>query len=361
MLLLSNDCKAVAPVKSADDSKLLTDLQDIRARWKEHFNNLLNQERSAHPDACQLLKRKPTRNELCREITMEELKKALKTTSSGKAPGLDGIPLDILKNGGDKLCEALLDLFNRCLLSGTMPQDFRNALIVTIYKRKGDRAECGNHQGISLLAIAGKVLAKIVLNRLKLISKEILPESQCGFQAGRSTSDNWSSLCANSKRKATEQHQPLHCGLVYFTKALDTVDCTTLWKILETYGCPHKLVNIIKQFHCEMKAQVSVGSEPSDAFVVNHGVKQGWVPAPTLFSLYLTAVLETMNEGLNRGVFIRTRTDGKLFHLAWLCAHSKTLEMCIRELLSGWCTRWRQFCELFQICCIFSIFFYMLF
>ena len=59
---------AVSPVKSVDGSKLLTDLQDIRARWKEQFNNLLNQEGSAHPDACQQLKRKPTRNELCGEI-----------------------------------------------------------------------------------------------------------------------------------------------------------------------------------------------------------------------------------------------------------------------------------------------------
>ena len=49
--------------------------------------------------------------------------------------------------------------------------------------------------------------------------------------------------------------------------------------------------------------------------------------------LCLTAVLETMSERLNRGVFIHTRTDGKLFNLAWLCAHTKTLEMCIRELL----------------------------
>ena len=40
-----------------------------------------------------------------------------------------------------------------------------------------------------------------------------------------------------------------------------------------------------------------------------------------------------MSEGRNRGVFIRTRRDGKLFNLARLHAHTKTLEMCIRELL----------------------------
>ena len=44
-------------------------------------------------------------------------------------------------------------------------------------------------------------------------------------------------------------------------------------------------------------------------------------------------MLETTSEGRNRGVFIRTRRDGKLFNLARLHAHTKTLEMCIRELL----------------------------
>ena len=248
----------VAPVKTADGSKLLTDLQDIRARWKEHFNNLLNQERSAHLDACKQLKREPTRNELCGEITMEELKRALKSTAPGKASGLDGISSDILKNGGEKMCEALLGLFNRCLLSGTVPQDFRDALIVTVYKRKGDRVECENHRGISPLAIAGKVLAKIVLNRLKFISEEVLPENQCRFRQGRSTSDMIFTL-RQLQEKAAEQHQPLYIVFVDFTKAFDTIDRTTLWKILEIYGCPEKLVNIIKQFHCEMKAQVAVG------------------------------------------------------------------------------------------------------
>ena len=97
------------------------------------------------------------------------LRKALKLTSSGKATGLVDISSDILKNGGEKMCEVLLDLFNRYLLSGTVPQDFREAPIFTIYKRKGDLAECGNRREIPLLAIAGKVLAKTVLNRLKFI------------------------------------------------------------------------------------------------------------------------------------------------------------------------------------------------
>ena len=94
----------------------------------------------------------------------------------GKAPGLDGISPEILKLGRPKLKAHLLSLYNTCWQRQTLPQDFKDALIVMIYKRKGERKDCDNHHGISLLSIAGKVLAKIMLNRLKTISEQLHPE-----------------------------------------------------------------------------------------------------------------------------------------------------------------------------------------
>ena len=55
--------------------------------------------------------------------------------------------------------------------------------------------------------------------------------------------------------------------------------------------------------------------------------------APTLLTLYLAAVLETMSVKLSKGVYIRTRLDGKLFNLARLRSSRRTLEVCVRELL----------------------------
>ena len=48
---------------------------------------------------------------------------------------------------------------------GSVPQAWKNASIVTIYK-KCDRTDCRIYRGISLLSIAGQIFAKILLNRL---------------------------------------------------------------------------------------------------------------------------------------------------------------------------------------------------
>ncbi|BHF66045.1 hypothetical protein SprV_0200905900 [Sparganum proliferum] len=73
---------------------------------------------------------------------------------------------------------------------GEVLQDLKDATIVHLYKRKGNRQLCDNHRGISLLNIAGMIFARILLNRLNNhLEESLLPESQRGFSRHRVTTD----------------------------------------------------------------------------------------------------------------------------------------------------------------------------
>jgi hypothetical protein len=59
---------------------------------------------------------------------------------------------------------------------------------VPIYK-KGDKTDCNNYWGISLLSTAYKILSNILLARLTLYMNKIIGDHQCGFRRNRSTAD----------------------------------------------------------------------------------------------------------------------------------------------------------------------------
>ena len=265
---------AAAPLLSADGLMLLSDRISILHRWREHFNSLLNNLKPVKLDLIDTIQQRPVQHELDEPPRRDEVVSAVARSASGKAAGADGIPLEVIRAGGVRLIDALFELFDHCWVSSQLPQQFRDATIVTIFKRKGNRRECGNYRGISLLSIPGKIFGKLLLHRLKPIAEDILPESQCGFRPARSAIDMIFTL-RQLQEKAIEQQQPLLMLFVDFAKAFDTVTRKGLWRLLSRYGVPPKFISLLRQFHDGMFAQVRSGGEVSDAFPVTHGVKQG--------------------------------------------------------------------------------------
>ena len=126
------------------------------------------------------------------------------------------------------LLEQLTSLFRSIWEAGQVPQDFKDSSIVHIYKRKGGKTSCDNHRGISLLCIAGKILARVILNRLIThIADSIVPESQGGFRARKVTSDMVFAV-RQLQEKCCEQNQEFHLVFVDLTKAFDTMNWSGL-------------------------------------------------------------------------------------------------------------------------------------
>ncbi|GFN82466.1 hypothetical protein PoB_000897200 [Plakobranchus ocellatus] len=238
-----------SPLRSSDGLDLLTDSTSILTRWSEHFQNLFSANRTVQDTAMDRIPQLPLRDELDEIPSLEETIEAISQLKSRKAAGVDSIPPEIWKDGGPTLHIALHNLLVCCWEKGKLPQDFRDAVIITIFKNKGEKSDCSNYRGITLLSIAGKVLARVLLNRLiPTIAEENLPESQCGFRTNRGTTDMVFVL-RQLQEKCREQNKGLYATFVDLTKAFDTVSRTGLWLILERLGCPPKFLQMVIQLH----------------------------------------------------------------------------------------------------------------
>ena len=86
----------------------------------------------------------PVMSELDRDPTISDLEKAIDALNCGKAPGQDSIPPDVIKACRETLTQPLMELLLQCWREGQVPQDMRDAKIITLYKNKGERSDCNN-------------------------------------------------------------------------------------------------------------------------------------------------------------------------------------------------------------------------
>ena len=95
-------------------------------------------------------------------ISEAELKLAVDSLKSGKAPGPDGIPVEALKAAVRTCPQLLLDMYNGCLKQGHFYKQWKVQRLVLIGKGKGDLNSAGAYRPLCMLDTAGKLLKKII-------------------------------------------------------------------------------------------------------------------------------------------------------------------------------------------------------
>ena len=178
-----------------EEGRLLRDKGRIRERWVRFFRSLLNSKSDMiDADIPKRLPQHPVASALGIEPTEEEIATAMKAMANAKAVGPDGLPAELLKLGLQQdrtILRELHRLTNLIWRQGKVPRREWKDAVITVLHKKGDKMECGNYRGISLVSHAGKVLLKVVARRLSAYceAKGLLPEEQCGFRPDRSTTD----------------------------------------------------------------------------------------------------------------------------------------------------------------------------
>ena len=179
-------------------------------------------------------------------MTREHVLQVLKDLRINKSPGVDGIHPHILKELSDSISYALSLIFQHCIQSGIIPQQWKDASIAPIFK-KGDRSLARNCRPVSLTSVICKVLERIIViqisEHLKTNSLLTCP-AQNGFKAGHSTVANL--LEAINVWTETRMHRnPLDVIYLDYAKAFDTVPHQRLLRQIYSLGIQGTAIDFV--------------------------------------------------------------------------------------------------------------------
>ena len=149
----------------------------------EYCSELYNYKASGDPS---VLNCPQTDTEDDHPILRREVEAAVQSSKKGKSAGVDNIPAERVKAGGEYVITTLTTICNKVWQTGERPTPWTQSLVITLPK-KGNPQHCQNYRTISLTGHPSKVMLKITLNRLKPQAEKIIAEEEAGFSAGRST------------------------------------------------------------------------------------------------------------------------------------------------------------------------------
>ena len=301
-------------IKDTNGNLLTTECETID-RWREHFHLLLNHPPvPPDPHLAEESNNNSIPNPACRvdPVTEAEVVAAMKKRRNSKAPGICGITAEMLKAGGATIVQWMTRIINHIWVLEELPEDWTRGIILPFWKHKGERLQCANYRGITLLSIPGKLFTRVLLTRaLPAIRSRRRPQ-QAGFMPSRSTIDHISALRLTiEKAREFRKDRRLFIAFVDLKAAFDTVDHGSLWRILKILGAPEKITNLFQCLYGGAESCVRINSKESDNFAINSGVRQGCVAAPDLFNCVVDYILERVCQQVP-GVDFGKRSLGDL-------------------------------------------------
>lgn len=275
-----------------ENGKIVVEEEKVRDVWAAYYEKLLNEEFDWN------------RNELSEvdavsgpleEISMQEVRAAIRKMKNDKSTGPTGVAAEMLKASGESGVRWMTDLFNAVVKKGNIPEDWCKSWMVSIYKGKGDALECNSYRGIKLLEHAMKVFERVIEARLR--EKVDIDDMQFGFRAGKGTTDAIF-IVRQLQEKYLEKKKELWMAFIDLEKAFDRVPREVIWWALRESGVEEWLISVIKSMYDGAETAVKVGASESKKFPVRVGVHQGSVLSPLLFIIVLESLSKRFRGGL---------------------------------------------------------------
>ncbi|KAL8607179.1 hypothetical protein ACOMHN_009573 [Nucella lapillus] len=172
-----------------------------------------------------------------------------------------------------------------------------------------------NYRTISLISHPSKVMLRVLLNRLKWKSEEILAEEQARFRPKRSTVEQIFDIRILIEKHLQHQRDLFH-NFIDFKKAFDRVWHDGLWQVMRNYNIDSNIIDVIKVLYNDSKSAVLLNDQIGEYFRTRVGVRQGCLLSPALFNIYSENIMMEALSGFqpSRGTaelkkYLRSRLE----------------------------------------------------
>ena len=214
----SKDPKKFWNTVKVSQTPLNTNISD--SKWHDHFKSLLfSENQNLGPENADDIIVDDTADILNEEITLDEIISSIKTLKNGKSAGPDSLSAEFYKSTCSEIAPILKDLFNSILDTGVSPKSFGETVLRPIHK-SGPTSDPNNFRGIASVNSMHKTFSSILNKRPYswVEDNKKLDESQAGFRAGYSATDNIFSLSSVVQKYLSRRGGRFYCLYVDFLK-----------------------------------------------------------------------------------------------------------------------------------------------
>jgi hypothetical protein len=229
----------------------------------------------------------PTNQMLPFQILPCDILKAARKMKGKLSRTPEGIPTYFIKKVITALLQPLTAIFNRSLTSGVVPEQWKKALVIPIFK-KGDRRDPNDYRPVSLTSGFSRLEEAVILDPMMAHVQQhnLLSQCQFGFLPRRSSCSQLLS-CQYEWLVSHCESESMKVIYTDITKAFDSVNHRLLIQVLHRFGFDEKIILWIKNFLTSRQQQVCIRNATSTPLDVISGVPQGSVLGPFLFILFL--------------------------------------------------------------------------
>ncbi len=362
VLCRSNPTMFWKKIKSISGEHSQPSDQISAAEWFKYFEGLLNQEvrvseefktlvedfTTSHDTECHICAGQDMGSEELQElnelISTDEILWCINNMSNGKAPGVDGIVIEMIKCSSHVTVPYLKHMYNKVLVSGNFPKQWCQAVLAPLHK-KGPKNDPSNYRGIALLSVLGKIFTKILNERLVTLTEkfELQREEQAGFRKGYSTTDNIFTLQSLIQKYCSRKGGRFYVVFVDFSKAFDTIPHSMLFYQLMSKGVHGKVLNVLRSMYASLESCVRTPGGITDSFKCSVGTRQGCMLSPCLFSLYVGELVTMLDEADCMGVYLNEEINiASLLFADDVAAGADTVGRLQKEIdvIANFCHKW---------------------